>query len=264
MPLLPAAVTPFDAEGRVDGPGVARLLAHFRAEGATGVVVGGTTGEGPSLTSFERRDLIRLATAHASGLPVWLGVATTALEEALWLAREADKAGAAGVLLMPPFFHRALDPTPWLQAFLDRTPLDAILYHFPRFAPSLLDVADRLADHPRVAGLKDSSGERDNLELFARALPGKRLFVGDETLLGPALAAGWTGTISGAANSLCRELAGALSDEGESRAAKLELLIPRLREIRATPQPMGHKRTLVERGILERADVRLPLLTESR
>ena len=258
MELMPAAATPFDAEGRVDLPGVARLLACFRAEGATGVVLAGTTGEGPSLTSFERRDLVRTAVPLAHGLPVWLGVATPSLEEALWLAREAAKAGAAGVLVMPPFFHRNLDPTPWLRAFLDRSPADAILYHFPRFAPPV--PLEALADHPRVVGLKDSSGERENLERFADALPGRRLFVGDETLLGPALAAGWAGSISGAANVLCRELAGALRDEGESRAVKLELLLPRLREIRSTPQPMGYKRTLVERGVMERADVRLPLV----
>ena len=254
---MPAAVTPFDADGRVDLPGVARLLAYFRAEGATGVVLAGTTGEGPSLTSFERRGLVRTAVPLAHGLPVWPCVATPSLEEALWLAKEAAKAGAAGVLLMPPFFHRDLDPTPWLRAFLDRSPLDAILYHFPRFAPPVPAAA--LADHPRVVGLKDSSGDRDNLARFAAALPGRRLFVGDETLLGAALEAGWAGSISGAANVLCRELSGALADEGESRDAKLELLLPRLREIRSTPQPMGHKRTLVERGILDRPDVRLPL-----
>ena len=127
---MPAAVTPFDAEGRVDHAGVARLLAYFRAEGATGVVVGGTTGEGPSLTSFEKRDLIRAAVSSAD-LPVWLGVATASLEEAVWLAREAGKAGAAGVLLMPPFFYRELDPAPWVRAFLDRSPVDVLLYNFP-------------------------------------------------------------------------------------------------------------------------------------
>ena len=254
MELLPAAVTPFDAEGRVDLPSLARLLALFRAEGATGVVVGGTTGEGPSLSGFEKRDLIRAAVPLAHGLPVWLGVATPSLEEALWLAKEAGKSGAAGVLLMPPFFHRAADPAPWLRAFLDRSPVDAILYHFPRFAPPIPPGA---MAHPRAVGLKDSSGERDNLRAFAPL--SKRLFVGDETLLSEALALGWSGTISGAANVLCRDLAGALSDEGESREVKLQLLLPRLREIRATPQPMGHKRILVERGVLDRADVRLPL-----
>ena len=260
MDLLPAAVTPFDAEGRVDALSVVRLLAYLRAEGATGVVVAGTTGEGPSLTGFEKRDLVRAGVAHAGGLPVWLGVATPSLEEALWLAREAAKAGAAGVLLMPPFFHRELDPSPWLRAFLDRSPADTILYHFPRFAPSLVEAAPRLADHPRFVGLKDSSGEGANLPLFARVLPGKRLFVGDETLLPEALAQGWSGTISGAANVLCREFAGALNDGDESRSVKLRLLLPRLREVRAAPQPMGHKRTLVARGILDRADVRLPLV----
>lgn len=256
MDVMPAAVTPFDADGRVDHAGVARLLAYFRAEGATGVVVAGTMGEGPSLTSFEKRDLIRVAVPLAHGLPVWLGVATPSLEEAVWLAREADKAGAAGVLLMPPFFYREADVAPWLQAFLERSPCDVLLYHFPRFAPA---IPLALVDHPRVAGLKDSSGERANLAVFAEAMPGKRLFVGDETLLSEAIELGWSGTISGAANVLCRELAGALSDEGESRKTKLTLLQPRLREIASTPQPQGHKRWLVDQGVLERADVRLPL-----
>lgn len=258
---MPAAVTPFDAEGRVDLVGVARLLAYFRSEGATGVVVGGTTGEGPSLTSFEKRDLVRSAAPLAGGLPVWLGVATPSLEEAVWLARETNKAGAAGILLMPPFFYRELDPTAWLGAVLDRSPVDILLYNFPRFAPALgVDLLSALADHPRFVGLKDSSGNVENLASFASALPGKRLYVGDETLLDRALDLGWSGTISGAANVLCRELAGAVKDEGESRAVKLELLLPRLKEIRSSPQPVGHKRTLVKRGIIDRADVRLPLV----
>ena len=254
---MPAAVTPFDAEGRVDVAGVARLLAYFRAEGATGILVGGTTGEGPSLTSFEKRDLIRAAVPLAHGLPIWLGVATPSLEEAVWLSREAAKSGAAGILLMPPFFYRDLDPTPWLREVLNRSSAEVLLYHFPRFAPAV--PVEALADHPRFVGLKDSSGARENLAAFASALPGKKLYVGDETLLSSALAQGWSGTISGAANVLCRELAGAVQDEGESRETKLELLLPKLREIRSTSQPMGHKRTLVERGIIDRADVRLPL-----
>lgn len=259
---MPAAVTPFDAEGRIDVASVARLLAYFRAEGATGVVVGGTTGEGPSLTSFEKRDLVRSAVPLANNLPVWLGVATPSLEEAVWLAREANKAGAAGILLMPPFFHREVDPSAWLRAVLDRSPADVLLYNFPRFTPALsVDLLSSLADHPRFVGLKDSSGNGENLASFAASLPKKRLFVGDETLLDQALGLGWSGTISGAANVLCRELAGAVNDEGESRAAKLELLLPRLKEIRSTPQPMGHKRTLVERGIIDHPYVRLPLVS---
>lgn len=260
MEVMPAAVTPFEESGKVDAAGVARLLAYFQAEGATGVIVGGTTGEGPSLTSYEKRDLLRHAVEMANGLPIWLGIATPSLEEGLWLAREASKAGAAGVLVMPPFFYRELDVTPWLRAFLERSASDVLLYNFPRFSPALNpEMLSTLSSLPRLVGVKDSSGAADNLSAFAAVLPDRRLFVGDETLLGQALAASWSGTISGAANVLCRELARALADEGESRAVKLELLIPRLIEIRGTPQPMGHKRTLVERGVLDRADVRLPL-----
>jgi len=213
MDVIPAAITPFDESGRVDAAGVARLIAYFQSEGATGVLVGGTTGEGPSLTSFEKRDLIRHAVAVSGGLPIYLGIATTALNEALWLSHEAGKAGAAGVLVMPPFFHRDLDPTPWLRAFLERSTADALLYNFPRYSPALsAPMLVSLADCDRLIGVKDSSGAAENPPAFAAALPGRRLLVGDETLLGPALAAGWSGTISGAANVLCRDLAAAVKD----------------------------------------------------
>lgn len=264
MHLIPAAVTPFEAEGRVDEAGVARLLSWFKAGGATGVVVAGTTGEGPSLSMIEKRDLVRVAVPMSQGLPVWLGVATSSFEDAVWLAKEAGKAGAAGILLMPPTFYRTASTAGlegWFRAVLDRAPVDVLLYNFPRFTglPLSTELLTALADHPRFVGLKDSSGEAGNLEAYAQALPGKRLLVGDETLLGVALAAGWHGTISGAANVLIRELAGAINDAGESRQTKLEMLREELSRVRSIPQPMGHKQRLVELGVLNRADVRLPL-----
>ena len=182
MELLPAAVTPFDAEDRVDLPSFARLLALFRAEGATGVVVGGTTGEGPSLSGFEKRDLVRAAVPLAHGLPTWLGVATPSLEEAVWLAKEAGKAGAAGVLLMPPFFHRDADPAPWLRAFLDRSPVDAILYHFPRLAPPIPLGA---MDHPWNISLFHY---RNHGADVGRVLAGVQVPPGDEAAFAAFLA----------------------------------------------------------------------------
>ena len=265
--VYPAAVTPFDEKGRVDHAAFACLLAHFRAEGCRGVVVAGTNGEGPSLSAVEKRDFVKAAVSHAQGMPVISGVATPSLDEAVWLCRQSADAGAVAILLMAPMYFREASESgveAWLRSVLDRSPLPVVVYNFPRrtgirLEPSLMA---RLAEHPNFLGIKDSSGEVENIAAYAEAAPGKRLFVGDETLLGTAMAAGWTGTISGAANAVARWLAAALDDWNENREsalAKLELVQPAIRALRSVPQPMAHKAILAERGVLPNATVRLPL-----
>src|SRR5690242_18708589 len=99
--VYPAAVTPFRADGSIDEVSLARLLAYFEAAGCQGVVLAGTNGEGPSLSAFEKRDLLRAAQAAKGGLLTVLGIATPSLTEALWLSQQAGKSGADAILLMP-------------------------------------------------------------------------------------------------------------------------------------------------------------------
>jgi 4-hydroxy-tetrahydrodipicolinate synthase len=265
--VYPASVTPFDDRGRLDLLAVAKLLAYFRAEGCQGVVLAGTNGEGPSLSAVEKRDLVKAAVPLADDLAVILGIATPSLEEAVWLSRQASDAGAKAVLLMPPGFFRDASEAgieAWFRAVMDRSPLPVLVYNFPKRAGVRLEaeLIARLADHPHFLGLKDSSGEAGNIAAYAGAAKGKALFVGDETLLADAMAAGWSGTISGAANCLSRWFAATLNDwpqNRESAMAKLELVRPALDALRAVPQPMGHKVILRNRGVLPNAKVRLPL-----
>lgn len=264
--VLPASVTPFDEKGRIDFPALARLLAHFRAEGCSGVVLAGTNGEGPSLSAVERRDLVKQGVALSGGLPIVLGIATPSLEEAVWLSRQAKDAGAAGVLVMPPAYFREAPEegiARWFEALLERTDIGIIGYNFPKrtgiaLSPELLN---RLGKHPRFVGVKDSSGEAANLPSYAQALPEKKLYIGDETLLLDALRAGWTGSISGAANVLPRWLSQVVADfPSESAEVKFQLILPKLRQVRALSQPYAHKAILHREGILPRPDLRLPLL----
>lgn len=272
--VYPAAVTPFDDRGRIDLPAVARLLAYFRAEGCQGVVLAGTNGEGPSLSAVEKRDLFKAAVPLAGDLAVICGISTPSLEEAAWLCRQASDAKAAAILLMPPGFFREASEVgleTWFRQVMDRSPLPVLVYNYPARAGVRLEAGliARLAEHPQFLGLKDSSGEAANIPAYAGAAKGKSLFVGDETLLADAMAAGWSGTISGAANCLSRWFAAALTDWPENREsalAKLELVRPALNALRAVPQPMGHKVILRDRGILPNSKVRAPLeeLDESR
>src|SRR3954467_7098266 len=92
--------------GEIDVSAMARLLAWFEACGCTGAVLAGTNGEGPSLSATEKRDLIRESMPLRGKLDIILGIASSSLEEAVWLCNQARKSGAAAALVMPPSYFR--------------------------------------------------------------------------------------------------------------------------------------------------------------
>lgn len=264
--VYPASVTPLTDDDKVDEASLARLLAKFEAEGCRGVVLAGTNGEGPSLSAVEKRDLVRLGVACRGKLKVVLGVATPSLDEAKWLATQAGKAGADGILVMPPAYFRWVDTegiVAWFTALADASPLPLLAYNFPKATGIPLTAATmgRLLEHPNIAGLKDSSGEEGNITAYRQAAgPDKVLFVGDESLLVPALEAGWTGTISGAANTVAPWLVRAVA-EPDQRAVLRDLLDPVIAALRGSPQPPTNKALLHWLGAISSPRARLPLTT---
>lgn len=259
MSVLPASVTPYDDRGRVDHAGIARLIAYFESTGCDGIVLAGTNGEGPSLSGPEKRDMIKTAMSlpKKSGFKIVLGIATNSLEEARWLTRQ----GADEVLLMAPGFFRDASEDAmlsWFEAVMSASPVPVIVYNFPQRTGFSLSAAGlaRLAMQRAFAGVKDSSGHEPNIADFAAVLQGRPGYMGNELLLMKALEAGWTGTISGAANVVSEWLVPIVADRDE---VKFELLQPALEALRKSPQPSTNKAILASRGILDRPDVRLPL-----
>jgi 4-hydroxy-tetrahydrodipicolinate synthase len=268
--VYPAAVTPFDDRGRVDMAAVARLLAWFETCGCAGAVLAGTNGEGPSLSAVEKRDLIENAMHLRGALKLVLGVATPSLHEAQWLCRRAGDAGAEAALVMPPFYYRDAPEEGierWFMALLDGAPLPLILYNFPQKAGFALSstLVEKLCRHPRCAGVKDSSGEPENLSPYREAVQrdDQGLFVGYEPLLMDALRAGWSGSISGAANVAPLPLSAVVEDfhlgKCESAEAKFSLLQPVLEESRKLKQPAHYKGVLERFGVIPNGCVRPPL-----
>jgi 4-hydroxy-tetrahydrodipicolinate synthase len=269
--VYPAAVTPFDDKGRVDMPGVARLLSWYEAAGCKGAVLAGTNGEGPSLSAVEKRDLIQGAMPLRGKLELILGIATPSLDEAVWLTRRAHEAGAAAVLVMAPFYFRDAGEdgiAAWFLQLMDKSPLPVLVYNFPQktgitIGPELMA---RLSEHERFTGLKDSSGSRENLAGYRDALQsrsaGALMFVGNEELLVEALDAGWTGTISGAANVIPNWLTKIIESYTGDRAraeVKFELVLPCISALRSYKQPALNKALLAALGVIPRPDVRAPL-----
>lgn len=243
------------------------MLRRFEQAGCVGIVLAGTNGEGPSLSGSEKLGLLRVAKSM-SALDFILGVASASASEAAELCHGAKEEGAVAALVMPPsYFREAREEglEAWFRLVLDASPLPLLLYNLPQrtgiaLSPSLLS---RLSGHPNCAGAKDSSGELANLEAFRAAMPGKALFVGDETLLYPALESGWSGTISGAANLVADRLVQVVREFALDRAAarsSFEALRDTLKSIRSHPQPATHKSALHAAGLLTSPMVLPPLL----
>lgn len=259
--VYPAAITPLTSGDQIDEPSLLRLLAWFESAGCQGVVLAGTNGEGPSLSAVEKRDLLKAANLGKGKLRLILGIATPSLNEATWLAQQAAKHGATALLVMPPSYFRSVSEEAicqWFLALADKSPLPILAYNFPKMTGFTLspEILSRLDRHSKIIGAKDSSGVRENLANYRSAMPNGQLFVGDETILGEALAEGWNGTISGAANLLCHGLVKFVTDPQQTQ---FELLLPLIETIRKQPQPACHKAALKKLGVIADSFVRLPL-----
>lgn len=209
--LSAALTTPFADNGGVD---LERFVAHARrclATGCDSVTLFGTTGEGTSISDVERSTIF--SAFVTGGIPankIVVGVAETAIDEAIAKVRSAVEDGCRAVLLLPPFYFKNVPEDGlfrWFEAVLAGLGADArdiILYHIPSVAQVGLSVplVRRIADaFPKaIRGVKDSGGHWPHTEALLAACPDLEILVGDERHLARAVRAGGAGAISGMGN----------------------------------------------------------------
>jgi 4-hydroxy-tetrahydrodipicolinate synthase len=162
--VLTAMVTPFTADGALDVDGAQRLATTLVDTGNDGLVISGTTGESPTTTDAEKESLLR-AVVEAVGdrAHVVAGVGTNDTAHTIELARQAEKAGASGLLLVTPYYNKP--PQAGLinhfAAAADATDLPTMLYDIPGRTGMAIstDTLLRLAEHPRIVAVKDAKGD---------------------------------------------------------------------------------------------------------
>ncbi|MFE9672625.1 4-hydroxy-tetrahydrodipicolinate synthase [Streptomyces sp. NPDC006259] len=224
---LCAMVTPFTASGALDTDGARRLAAHLVAEGCDGLVLSGTTGESPTTTDAEKAELVRaVRAAVGDGVPVVAGVGTADTRHTVRLALDAEKAGADGILVVGPYYSRP--PQDALEAHFrevaDASGLPVLLYDIPgrtgvRIEPETLI---RLADHPRIVGVKDCSYDLlGTQKVLARTQ--LAYYAGCDEQILALYAVGAAGYVSTVANVVPRRLRAVLDtfDTGDTGGAAL-------------------------------------------
>ena len=227
--LLTAMVTPFTPSGELDLDGAQRLATHLVDDGRNdGLVISGTTGESPT-TSDEEKDQLLRAVVEAVGerATVVAGVGTNDTAHTVHLAQAAEKAGAAGLLVVTPYYNKP--PQAGLlahfRAVADATGLPAMVYDIPgRTGVEIAtDTLRRLAEHPRIVAVKDA---KDSLPASAVVLARTDLayYSGTDALNLPLLsvgAAGFVSVVSHVVGARLRELLDAWFAGDAARAREI-------------------------------------------
>ena len=198
--VLTAMVTPFSPGGEVDTERVGALAERLVAEGNDGLLVNGTTGESPTTTDAEKQAIIR-ATIEAVGdrATVISGVGTYDTAHSVELARQAEKAGAHGALIVTPYYSRPQQAglLAHFTAVADATGLPVMLYDIPPRSVVAIDPATlvELARHPRITAVKDAKGD---LLAGSRVIAESDLtyYSGDDPLTLPWMSVGAVGIVS--------------------------------------------------------------------
>ena len=206
-----AIVTPFTKE-TVDLPVLGRLLDFQLENGTDAIIVCGTTGEASTMSYHERMRTIEFCVEHVNGrVPVIAGSGSNATENAISLSRDAEHAGADGLLLVTPYYNKA-SQAGLIRHYLtiaDAVKVPMILYDVPSrtgvtMAP---ETYAALAKHPNINGVKEASGNLGAIQR-ARNLCPEDFFIwsgnDDETV--PICALGGKGVISVVANILPAEM----------------------------------------------------------
>ena len=224
--VLTAMVTPFTADGGLDLAGAQELADHLVRHGSDGLVVSGTTGESPTTSDAEKAELLR-AVVEAVGERAFVlaGVGTYDTAHSLELARDAEKLGADGLLVVTPYYSRP--PQDGLLAHFraigDATGLPLMLYDIPirTGAPIETPTLLELADHPRVVAVKDAKGQ---LAESSRVLRETDLayYSGDDVATLPLLSVGGCGVVSVVAHVVGQDVAALVAayDRGDAAGAR--------------------------------------------
>lgn len=236
-----ALITPFRA-GRVDEKALERLIEFQIRNGTDALLPCGTTGESATLSHDEHRQVVELVKKFARGrIPVIAGTGSNSTEEALVLTEHAADVGCDAALLICPYYNKPTQKG-LIQHFeyvADRVDIPQILYNIPgRTGVNMLpETLATLAEHPRIVGVKDATGnlaQVTQLMSLLRTRPALRnkkfsVVSGEDALTFSIMALGGTGVISATANAVPKQIAAIVHffEAGrleKSRGTQLDLL----------------------------------------
>lgn len=265
-------VTPF-SDGEVDLRSVTTLVRHYAATGIDGLVLLGTTGEGPTVEADEQAAVVATALDAAGDLPVYVGVSGNSTRHVSAALRGWESAPLAGYLVVTPYYNRPGQDglIEHFRAVAGETQRTVIAYNVPYrtgvnlSTDALLEIAE---SEPNVRAVKDSCGDiEQSLDLLQRAPDDLSVLTGEDHLFFTSLVNGAAGGILASAHLATTtfvEIAEAIGKHdllrGRTAWRTVASMIPALF---AESNPMPLKYCLWRQGLLRSPECRLPLTSVS-
>ena len=268
--VLVAMVTPFAEDGSVDLETVGHIARHLVDLGADGIVVSGTTGEAPTTSVAEDREILA-ATVAAVGdrATVIAGVGTNDTRHSIALAKNAVEVGADGLLIVTPYYSKPSQSgiIKHFEAVCEAgSPLPAMLYDIPGRTGMQLSVETlhTLAKNPAIVALKDATGDLDRGAWLMKET-NLALYSGDDAINLPWLAIGAVGVVSVVGHVAAGKYAEMVRavDSGDLVKARSihEELLPAVRAMMTIVQgAVSSKAALQLLGVTPNREVRAPLV----
>ena len=222
--VMPAMTTCFDHNLRIDHGFMQRHAQWLLANGCTGIIALGSLGEAATLSNDEKEALLKNLVASAKGAPVVAAISALSTAEAVTLAKMAEAAGCAGLMVLPPYVYRGdwREMKVHIAAVFAATPLSCMLYNNPvsygtDFLPE--HIVELAVEHKNFAAVKESSTDVRRVTAI-RALVGDRLriFVGVDDAIVEGIAAGAVGWVAGLVNAFPAESVALFNAASEGRA----------------------------------------------
>lgn len=266
---ITALVTPFKNDV-IDLDAFEKLLNLQISAGVSGVVVGGTTGESPTISDAEREQLIKIAVKLCKGkILVFAGTGSNSTQKTVDDSKAAQALGVDGVMVVAPYYNKPTQEGLYqhFNAVNEAISIPIIVYNIP--GRSVVNISDatlaRLANLENIAGLKDATGDLSR-PVMLRATVGDELMcmlTGDDPTMVSFNAAGGVGVISVISNIMPKEIVRIqkLCADNDFQQAAIEhcKLIEFIQALFCETNPTPTKYALSLMGLMD-ADVRLPLV----
>ncbi|OCG07920.1 4-hydroxy-tetrahydrodipicolinate synthase [Gilliamella sp. wkB178] len=268
---LVALVTPMDTKGNVDYVSLKKLVEYHIANGTSGIVSVGTTGESATLDHHEHIDVIKRTIDYADGrINIIAGTGANATKEAIELTYKVENIGVVGCLSVAPYYNKPTQEGMYqhFKAIAESTALPQILYNVPGRTSSDIkpETVGRLSKIKNIVALKDATG--DLVRVYkTRKLVGSdfKLLSGDDATFLDFMILGGDGVISVTANVAAKEVATVCELVANNHIQEARVLNDSLLSLHSNlfiePNPTPVKWACARLGLMADAAIRLPMVS---
>ncbi len=267
--IMTAMVTPFGKDGNVDYELLKKLIDHLLSTGTDGILVSGTTGEGPTLTEEEKIELIEKTVEYVAGrVPVVAGTGSNNTKATIEYTNKVAKIdGVDAALVVVPYYNKP-DQAGMIAHFTavaDNVDLPIVMYNIPGRTGVTMEVKTitELSKHQNIIGIKDCTGIVNMAEIVANTPDDFLAFTGEDADALAARNVGAQGVISVASHLFGKEISQmyAANSKGDNEIAGelMRNLTPKMKALFSHPSPSPVKAALNHVGI-EVGGCRLPIL----